>query len=272
MSQSDRWGMDINSTIKIVATLESGAVLRLVNVTDSQHSSDPIGVEEQLFNLLGPVAKFRLPVGTTESKCIGYKTTDDSDLPLGTNGERTAAFVDYLLRTDRPRFEGFVKNLCSLIPNLRDIQVGTPDARFRQLRFSTSTGMTFTDSSVSDGVRLCTFFVALAWHPRPPRTILIEEPENGIHPARLRHVMDLLHGLSEGRFSKQKCQVILTTHSPYLLDLVDPQNDQVLVFQRNSPDGTLSARPIDSEKIKAFLDDDFRLGEIWTNETEDGLI
>jgi predicted ATPase len=100
--------------------------------------------------------------------------------------------------------------------------------------------------------------------------VLVEEPENGIHPRRLGEIINLLRQLTSGKAFETQCQVILTTHSPYLLDHVNAQEDQVLVFQRQS-DGRCTATPLDVRKIATYSDD-FLLGEIWTNATEEGLV
>lgn len=125
-------------------------------------------------------------------------------------------------------------------------------------------------NEASAGVQLLLFFVALAYHPRPPRTILLEEPENGIHSGRLADVIRLLRELTKGKYGGTRAQVVLTTHSPHLLDLIDLDQDQVLVFRRND-DGSRTAEPVDAERLKTYLDE-FMLGEVWFNEQEEGLI
>lgn len=70
--------------------------------------------------------------------------------------------------------------------------------------------------------------------------------------------------------SKAGTQVVLTTHSPYLLDLIDPTEEQVLVFDRKD-DGQCEVKPLDLKKISVFLDE-FGLGEVWSNEEEKGLV
>ena len=104
----------------------------------------------------------------------------------------------------------------------------------------------------------------------PPRLILIEEPETGVHPKRLADIVALLRKITQGLHGTHPAQVILTTHSPYLLDSIDPNVDQVLVFRRES-DGSRSVKPVDVEGLKEFLDD-FMLGEVWFNVGEDGLV
>lgn len=84
-------------------------------------------------------------------------------------------------------------------------------------------------SLLSEGARrLTTIFALLEARPRPP-LIVIEEIENGLDPWTLRFVFDALRdAASEGT------QVLLTTHSPYLLDHVEP--DQVIHVTREHGD------------------------------------
>jgi hypothetical protein len=164
-----------------------------------------------------------------------------------------------------------VANLCALIPGLNDISIDTPNPADRQIIFHLENDVILPGDRVSDGVKICTFFAALTWHPRPPKTILVEEPENGIHPKMLAEVVDLLRGLSVGKIGPHACQVIVTTHSPYLLDCIDPKTEQVLVFRREA-DGNRTVDKPDMDKLQVWLDEDFGLGEIWSNEKEDGLI
>ena len=124
--------------------------------------------------------------------------------------------------------------------------------------------------SVSAGVTLLTFFLCLAHHPNPPDLVLIEEPENGVHPKRLAQVAGLLRSLTKGEHSGHQAQVIVSTHSPYLLDHVHLPEDEVLVFRR-AADGSRTVEPADAAGLKAFLGE-FMMGEIWFNRGEDGLV
>lgn len=128
-------------------------------------------------------------------------------------------------------------------------------------------GLVIPADQASAGVRLIIFFVALAYHPQPPKLVLIEEPENGVHPKRLEEIMNLIRKLSKGEYGGYPVQVIISTHSPYLLDFIDLDNDQILVFKREE-NGDRTIAPVNKEKLKVFLDE-FMLGEIWFNEGEE---
>ena len=150
------------------------------------------------------------------------------------------------------------------------LDIGTPDPQQREIELVIENGLRIRAELASVGLRMMLFFVILAHHPNPPRTILLEEPENGVHPKRLADVMQLLRDLTKGKYGGHAAQVILTTHSPYLLDSVRIEEDQVLVFHRND-DGSRDAKPVDAERLKDFLGE-FMLGEIWYNESEAGLV
>jgi predicted ATPase len=186
------------------------------------------------------------------------------------NGQNLAAFLDYLLRKDRQRFDQIQQALRPLVPGFEEIHISTPSAEKRSVSFLIEGQFEIPGDGLSTGVRILLFFTALAYHPNPPQVALIEEPETGVHPQRLKDIVELLRSLTAGRLGGQKVQVILTTHSPYLLDHVRLPEDQVIVFRRE-PDGRRTATEADEGRLKAFLDE-FLLGEVWFNQGEEGLL
>lgn len=217
----------------------------------------------------GSVELFRLPAEgiPMESKGIA----DQSGAPqLETNGQNLAAFLDYLLRKDRQRFEQIQQAFRPLVPGFEEIHISTPSPERRAVSFLIERQFEIAGDGLSTGVRILLFFVALAHHPNPPLVALIEEPENGVHPQRLKDIVELLRGLTQGRVGGREVQVILTTHSPYLLDHVRLPDDQVIVFRREA-DGRRTATEADESRLKEFLDE-FMLGEVWFNQGEEGLL
>lgn len=89
--------------------------------------------------------------------------------------------------------------------------------------------------------------------PNPPSLIAIDEPEIGMHPKMLEIFAQLLKEAS------QKTQIIVTTHSPNLLDFMSPE-DVILVEKR---DGRTTMERPDAVKLKDWLED-FTLGKLWT--------
>lgn len=259
----DYWRADRASPLRIVGN--AGGIARF--------EADPNGnlrvVPEGARKLLEPCGLYELPSNGARMLSEGHQDAQGAP-KLGSQGENVPALIDYLVRRDRPRFDAFVAAMRSLVPGLEDVDIFATNQQQRRLDLRVDDGLVITGDKVSSGVRLLLFFAALAYHPNPPRLVLIEEPENGIHPKRLEDVMRLLREITQGKHGEHAAQVVLTTHSPHLLDYVDIEKDQVLVFRRND-DGSRTAEPADAERLKNFLDE-FMLGEVWYNEGEAGLV
>ena len=214
-----------------------------------------------------PVALFRLPFDIKMSSKGFEDVAHANRLELGSSGENVAAMIDYMLRRARDRFDLMVVEARKLIPGLQSLSVSTPKADVRRLDLVMEGGWEMPADNASAGVRMLLFFLALTHRPDPPRTILIEEPENGIHPLRLESIMQMLIRLAD---SEDGPQVILTTHSPYLLDCLDLEKHSVLVFARDE-EGGCTAKEIDAVRLKPFLNE-FMLGEVWMNQGERELV
>jgi predicted ATPase len=214
---------------------------------------------------------FRLPSNGAACRSQGFPDSSAS-MPLNEDGSNMASVLDYMLRKDRKRFLGVVSALEKLLPGFEDLLIQTPDANSRHIHLKLDNGLELPGEALSSGVRHLLFFTTLAYHPRAPKIILIEEPEIGVHPQRLKQIVELLRGITRGEHCDQPAQVILTTHSTYLLDHINPDTDQVLTFHREKGvDGKRLVKPIDRERLSKFLDE-FLLGEVWYNESEDGLV
>lgn len=107
------------------------------------------------------------------------------------------------------------------------------------------------------------FFFRSDWYGRAEtgysRIILIEEPELGIHPHQLRKLMLFLKEQSKTK------QIIITTHSPEVLDILEPDElDSIILSYYDKEKGTLLRHLTDKEKEKAqaYIQEEF-LSDYW---------
>jgi len=91
------------------------------------------------------------------------------------------------------------------------------------------------------------------------RLLLIEEPETGIHARRAAVVVNLLRKLSEGVDGLPPTQVIVTTHSPYVLDFLKPE--EVLLLRKDADGAAVASRMADVPLLDERLQEQF-LGEL----------
>lgn len=88
-------------------------------------------------------------------------------------------------------------------------------------------GKEFWAEELSEGVLYLLALLCIIHQPSPPKLLLIEEPETGIHPRRIKEVIDLIYALSE----EKDIQVIMTTHSPLVVDLFEDEPESIHVFE-----------------------------------------
>lgn len=104
----------------------------------------------------------------------------------------------------------------------------------------------------SDGTIRFICLVTSLLQPEPPSTIVIDEPELGLHPYAIEILAELIQAASE------KTQVIVSTQSPLLIDNFDPED--IIVVNRES--GASTFKRLDAKELSHWLED-YSLGELW---------
>ena len=199
------------------------------------------------------------------------------------SGFGLARVLDAILGYNRPQFEKLESRFKQLFPSIVALRI-LPTAGYRtqptdddfvpMLTRETGKGIfvrfqgheaDVPATHLSEGVLLMLAYLAVLFSPEPPRLLLIEEPENGIHPKRLQEVLSILRQLVS---EQQHTQIVLTTHSPYVLDSFQP--DEVTLCHKNES-GEVSVRRLSESKTVREQIDLFSLGEIWTAAGDDDL-
>lgn len=138
---------------------------------------------------------------------------------IGLMGEELASFLHTLRTQDPKQFETVAKAIHVLIPSITGIS--TELNRFGEVELKIlEGGAAIPARVVSEGTLRALGLLALGGVKEPPALIAFEEPENGIHPRRIRDVAEIL----ANRAGSEDTQVIVTTHSPMLSDCIDPPN------------------------------------------------
>jgi ABC-type branched-subunit amino acid transport system ATPase component len=216
--------------------------------------------------------QLRLPVGL-KSQSRFRMTRSGFGLPR---------VLDEILGDDRERFSRLEGRFKKLFPEVESIKLRTEPAyqdhggvgdpailqrvEGKGIAFVLSRSrVTIPASQASDGTILALAYLAVLHVPRPPRVLLIEEPENGVHPKRLETVVEILREIVG---EQDHSQVVLATHSPYILDFFEPREVTICRKNRNG-EGTVH-RLSESDVVRR-QSQVFTLGEIWTAEGEEQL-
>jgi predicted ATPase len=84
---------------------------------------------------------------------------------------------------------------------------------------------------------------AAFFQPDMPQTMVLEEIENGIHPSRLRLLVELL----KARSSKDRPQVMASTHSPVIVDWLTSEDlDHCFLCRHDEETGVSLVKPLSS--------------------------
>lgn len=113
---------------------------------------------------------------------------------------------------------------------------------------------------ISDGTLRYICLATLLLQPTPPSTIIIDEPELGLHPYAIKLLATLLHDAA------QRTQLIVSTQSSLLLDEVPPE--QVVVV--NHKDGETTLERQDPQRLREWLQE-YTLGQLWEKNELGGI-
>ncbi|MCK5342057.1 MAG: AAA family ATPase, partial [Candidatus Heimdallarchaeota archaeon] len=95
--------------------------------------------------------------------------------------------------------------------------------------------------------------------PTPPPFLCIEEPENGLYHKLLEALATEFREHATGR--KGGSQVFITTHQPYFVDALNPE--EVWILEKH-PDGlSRIRRASDDEIVKNMVTEGLPLGGLW---------
>jgi len=130
-----------------------------------------------------------------------------------------AACLNHIRLTNEPVFEAILTKLRSFLPSLGSVVIHETPTGGCDFSFS------FRDfvepvppPLLSDGTKLSLAYLVISELAVPPLILCLEEPENGYHPRRLHELMDMFVALAYPTDGTEPVQVLVSTHSPYLLD------------------------------------------------------
>ena len=107
-------------------------------------------------------------------------------------------------------------------------------------------------------------FIALAsafFQPSMPKVLVIEEIEKGLHPSRLRLLLELMRSQSK----RSGTQVFATTHSPTLLNwLTEEDRKTTFVCSRDSESGATKMRSLaEVPKLEELIRKNYSLDQLF---------
>jgi predicted ATPase len=185
---------------------------------------------------------------------------------LAADGGNLAAVLANRQKENPRLFERIQDEFTRLFPEfLRiDFLVTEPSMSVQLLGVLKQGGQSVAADSLSQGTLAMLAFIALSFDEHPPSIVCFEEIDRGLHPRMLREMRDLLYRLSYPSAmgeTRTPVQVVVTTQSPYLLDLFRDHPEEVVISQKGGGEARFE-RLADRADLAELLKEG-SLGDMW---------
>ena len=179
---------------------------------------------------------------------------------LNVHGDNLGNVVQFLEREHGDRFADILARVSERIPGIDRIDTDrSPDGRLL-LRFNDKGFRDpFYAQQMSDGTLKVFAYLIMLEDPQPPPFICIEEPENGLYHKLLEVLAEELRRRATGK--KNAPQIFVTTHQPYFVDALSPEETWVL--EKQADGFSTISRASDDETVRAMVEEGLPLGGLW---------
>jgi predicted ATPase len=182
---------------------------------------------------------------------------------ISRHGDNLPAVVRFMQQRHKDAWNESFDAMAQIVPGLSDIKPEYTTDRHLTLRFEEDGGRrSWTPDEVSDGTVLSLALFTSLFDPRSP-FLLIEEPENSVHPWIIKRFVDLCRHANK--------QVLITTHSPALVAYLAPPELAILWRSREGHTEVKSLTELDPKAQQLWEDGAINLYDLidggWIRET-----
>ena len=179
---------------------------------------------------------------------------------LNVHGDNIGNVVQFMEREHKDRFRNILARIASKIPGIASINTKVTDDKRVLLRFNDGAfGDPFFAQQMSDGTLKMFAYLLLMEDPDPPPFICIEEPENGLYHKLLEALAQEFRAHATGK--KNAPQVFVTTHQPYFVDALSPE--EVWILEKGADGFSTIHRASDLDVVRNLVDEGLPLGGLW---------
>ena len=179
---------------------------------------------------------------------------------LNIHGDNLGNVVQFMEREHSRKFQSVLDNISKKIPGIQKISTEkSPDGRLL-LKFN-DRGFKdpFYVQQMSDGTLKVFAYLLLLEDPSPPPFICVEEPENGLYHKLLETLAQEFRTHATGR--KGGSQIFITTHQPYFVDALQPE--EVWVLEKGQDGFSTIKRANEDPLIQNLVSQGLPLGGLW---------
>jgi len=175
---------------------------------------------------------------------------------LSPTGDNLPNVIQYLKEDHPQRLESILQTLSRRIPRLEKVEASImPNGQLLLQIKDAPFQSPILAKFASDGTLKMLAYLTILYDPSPPQLVGIEEPENHLHPRLLPELAE------ECRAATASTQLMVTTHSPFFVDGLKPE--EVWVLYRDENGFTQAKRTSAMQGVKEFIQNGALLGQLW---------
>jgi predicted ATPase len=179
---------------------------------------------------------------------------------LNSLGDNLGNVVQFMEREHKERFKRILDRIAKKIPGIQKIDWEKTSDNRLVLKFNEKGFQDpFYAQQMSDGTLKVFAYLLLLEDPAPPPFICIEEPENGLYHKLLETLAAEFREHATGK--KGGSQVFITTHQPYFVDALEPE--EVWVLEKGSDGFATIRRASEDALVKNMVAEGLPLGGLW---------
>ena len=205
------------------------------------------------------------------------------------DGSGLAPTLDFIRNEAPKKFQELKEMLRRIVPGVKDISIRRAKVKINRQRsievngqfipyeehqsvtgqeiiFDMNTGDRIPAHAISEGTMLALGLLTVLMHPNQPNLVLLDDIEQGLHPKAQRELMDVLKEILK---LNENLQIILSTHSPYIIDELNPAQVHVL---NNTHSGFTVAKRLDEHPDIEWAKQTLTTGEFWDAEGEEWVV
>jgi predicted ATPase len=175
---------------------------------------------------------------------------------LSKTGDNLPNVIQYLKERAPDRLNHIFQTLRRRVPRLDSvIAEAMPDGRLLLQIKDAPFDRPILSRFASDGTLKMLAYLVVLLDPDPPQFIGIEEPENFLHPRLLPELAE------ECSAATDRSQLLVTTHSPFFLNAMRPE--EVRVLYRDDSGFTQAVRASEIQGVREFVLAGASMGHLW---------
>lgn len=169
------------------------------------------------------------------------------EVRLAKDGGNIAQYLRWIRDEDLAAYDGIVDAMQIILSYAQDVQAALTSELERTVYLQvTEKGFKLPGWLLSTGTVRILALLALLRSPSPPPLLVVEEIENGLDPRTIGLVVDEIRSA----VGAGDTQIILTTHSPYLLDKLSI--DQIVTVERSDGGSPVFRRPAEEKELRQW--------------------